>query len=101
MASWTLRRAEPRDAEALSACIEAAYASYATRIPDLPPVAADTAREIAENQVWVAEIDGAIAGGLVLCPEDGYLRLANIAVHPDHAGTLPSPARGEGFERKA
>jgi ribosomal protein S18 acetylase RimI-like enzyme len=86
MPSWTIRRAEPSDAEALSACITAAYAHYATRIPDLPPVAADCAQEIAEYQVWVADIDGEISAGLVLCPEDGFMRLANIAVHPDQAG---------------
>jgi GNAT superfamily N-acetyltransferase len=85
--AWTLRRAEHRDADALAACMDAAYADYAARIPDLPPVAADCAGEIAKHQVWVAEIDGNIIGGLVLIPEEAFMRLANVAVHPDHKGT--------------
>ena len=86
MGNWSLRRAEPRDAEALSACIEAAYADYAARIPDLPPVSADCAGDIARHQVWLAEIAGAVAGGLVLVPRDGFMQLANLAVHPDRKG---------------
>ncbi len=86
MSNWTLRKAEQRDADALAACIDAAYAPYATRIPDLPAVAADCAAEIATYQVWLAEIDGALVGGLVLIPEQDFMRLANVAVHPDHKG---------------
>ncbi len=86
MSNWTLRKAEQRDADALAACIDAAYAPYAKRIPDLPAVAADCAAEIATYQVWLAEIDGALVGGLVLIPEQDFMRLANVAVHPDHKG---------------
>ena len=86
MANWTIRRAEHGDAEALSACIDAAYALYAARITDLPPVSADCAAEIAKYQVWVAEIEDDIVGGLVLIPEADFMRLANVAVHPDHKG---------------
>jgi GNAT superfamily N-acetyltransferase len=84
--NWKFRRAEIGDADALAACIDAAYAQYAARIPDLPPVSADCAAEITKHQVWVAEIDGAIVGGLVLIPEDSFMRLANVAVHPKHKG---------------
>jgi GNAT superfamily N-acetyltransferase len=86
MANWIIRRAELGDADALSACIDAAYAQYATRIPDLPPVSADRAEEIARYQVWVAEIENDVAGGMVMVPEEGFMRLANVAVHPDHKG---------------
>ena len=86
MKNWTLRKAEQRDADALSACIDAAYAHYAAHISDLPPVSADCAGEIARHQVWVAETDNTIVGGLVLIPEQGFMRLANVAVHPDHRG---------------
>jgi GNAT superfamily N-acetyltransferase len=85
--NWKFRRAEIGDADALAACIDAAYAQYAARIPDLPPVSADCAAEIAKHQVWVAEIGTKFAGGLVLIPEEGFMRLANVAVHPDHQGT--------------
>ena len=83
---WTIRRAERCDADALSACMEAAYAQYAARIADLPPVSADCAEEIAKYQVWVAEIENRVVGGLVLIPEEGFMLLANVAVHPDHKG---------------
>lgn len=86
MGNWIIRRAEHRDAEALSACLDAAYAQYAARIADLPPVSADCADEIARFQVWLAEVANDVVGGLVLVPQDGFMRLANVAVHPDHRG---------------
>ena len=86
MRNWTIRRAERRDADALSKCIDAAYAHYAARIADLPPVSEDCAEEIARFQVWVAEVANDIVGGLVLVPQDGFMRVANIAVHPDRWG---------------
>ena len=86
MGTWSLRRAEPEDAEALSACLDAAYAVYAARIADLPPVSADCAGEIARHQVWLAEIGTEVVGGLVLMPRDGFMLLANVAVHPSRKG---------------
>ncbi len=86
MGNWTIRRAEHRDADALSACIDAAYANYTARITDLPPVSADCAEEIAKYQVWVAEIKNDVVGGLVIIPKEGFMLLANVAVHPDHKG---------------
>ena len=65
MGNWTIRRAEHHDADALSTCIDAAYAEYAARIADLPPVSADCAEEIARFQVWVAEIANDIVGGMM------------------------------------
>lgn len=101
MTDWTIRRAEAGDAEALAACIDAAYAPYAERISDLPPVSANCAREIAHALVWVAERDGRIVGGLVLIPRDGYLQFANVAVHPDQQGTGLGRAFMELAEREA
>lgn len=86
MANWTIRRAEGRDADALVACLDAAYAPYAARIADLPPMSADCAEEIARFQVWVAVVASVIVGGLVLVPQDRFMLLANVAVHPDHRG---------------
>ena len=86
MDDWTLRRAHVGDAEDLGACFDAAYAPYAETIDDLPPMSADCAKEIAEYLVWVAEARGTIVGGLVLVPGDGFLQLANVAVHPDIKG---------------
>lgn len=84
--NWTLRKATTADADALAACVDAAYAPYTMSIEDLPPVSADLADEIARYQVWVAEIEGAIVGGLVLMPKDGFMLLANVAVHPRRKG---------------
>jgi GNAT superfamily N-acetyltransferase len=86
MEPWSLRRANESDAAALAACIDAAYAHYAARIADLPPVSADCAGEIAEHHVWVAEIRTALVGGLVMMAEAGFMRLANVAVHPGYKG---------------
>ena len=83
----TIRRAEVGDADGLSRCFEAAYAEYAARISDLPPMAENCAEEIADHLVWVAEADGMIIGGLVLIPGDGVMTLANVAVHPTGRGT--------------
>ena len=104
MRNWTIRRAEHRDADALSACMDAAYADHAARIADLPPVSADCAGEIARFQVWVAETADGIIGGLVLVPGDGFMQLANVAVHPDHKGAglgraLMARAEAEALEQ--
>ena len=85
--SIAIRRAGPADADGLGACLEAAYASFAARIDDLPAMAEGCAEEIAEHLVWVAEAEGRILGGLVLIPREGFMLLANVAVHPDGRGT--------------
>ena len=87
MANWTIRRADVRDANGLSRCFDAAYAQYSERIDDLPSMSENCAEEIAQYLVWVAEAEGAIVGGLVLVPSDGFLLLANVAVHPDNRGS--------------
>lgn len=80
------RRAAPGDADALATCIDAAYAQYADQIDDLPPVSAGIEGDIAHNQVWVAIAGDELIGGLVLVRQDSWMKLANIAVHPDSAG---------------
>ncbi|MFY0638925.1 GNAT family N-acetyltransferase [Maricaulis maris] len=82
----TIRRAQEADAADLAACMEAAYARYAARIPDLPAVSEGCAEDIRDNQVWVALLGGEIIAGLVLVAGDGFMKLANLAVHPDHCG---------------
>ena len=81
-----MRRAVTGDAPELSRCIDAAYSIYATRISDLPAVSEGIADEISNHLVRVAESDGTIAGGIIMIPDDGFLLVANIAVHPDHSG---------------
>lgn len=66
--------------------MQAAYADAAARLGDLPPMTADYAAEIATCQVWLADIGGKIAGGVILEPKGDGLQLANVAVDPAHAG---------------
>ena len=86
MENWTIRRAVVADADGLGRCLEAAYAEDAARLDDLPAMAEGLAEEIAERLVWVAETGEAIVGGLVLQPSDGFMLLANVAVHPSQRG---------------
>lgn len=81
-----IRPAVAADAKALATSIDAAYARYAGRISDLPSVSDGCAEDIANNQVWVAAEDDTIVAGLVLVAGDGFMKLANLAVHPDHGG---------------
>ena len=81
-----IRPAQAADACALAACIDAAYAKYAERISDLPAVSDGCAQDIADNQVWVAAQSDEIIAGLVLVAGNGFMKLANLAVHPDHGG---------------
>lgn len=52
----------------------------------MPPVSDGAADDIANNQVWVAVQDDDVIAGLVLVAGDGFLKLANLAVRPDHGG---------------
>lgn len=82
-----IRRANPDDATALTACFNAAYANLAARIPDLPDVAAGLSDDIAQHCVLVADLDGRVLGGLVLMLAGEHAKLANVAVHPDARGS--------------
>jgi len=81
-----IRPALLTDADALASCIDAAYAKYAKRISDLPPVSDGCAEGITSDQVWVAERGNEVIAGLFLVPQDGVMKLANLAVHPNHSG---------------
>lgn len=81
-----IRPAQAAEASKLAACIDAAYAKYAERISDLPAVSDGCAQDIADNQVWVAAQSDQIIAGLVLVAGNGFMKLANLAVHPDHGG---------------
>ncbi|HSF94274.1 MAG TPA: GNAT family N-acetyltransferase [Thermohalobaculum sp.] len=96
-----IRRALPRDAQALARCIKAAYAAHAARIPDLPPVSDGIALEIADNLVWVAEQSGEILGGAVMAIRPGHAVLVNLAVVPAATGTGLGRALAETCEAEA
>ena len=81
-----LRLAEVQDAESIVDCIDDAYSIYASRIHDLPDVAADVPTAIENSRVWIAEQDKQVVGCVILVPEQDVLHLENIAVRPRHAG---------------
>ncbi|WP_371224666.1 GNAT family N-acetyltransferase [Roseovarius sp. 2305UL8-3] len=84
--SITLRSAQPEEAPALTACIDAAYQSYRDAGIDLPPVADGIAEDIRDNHVWLVEDAQGIAGGAILLAGPEGAKLANIAVHPNRVG---------------
>ncbi|MEZ5125829.1 MAG: GNAT family N-acetyltransferase [Thermoleophilia bacterium] len=82
-----LRRAVAADADAVTACVREAYVPWVPRIGQKPgPLLQDYARQIETEHVVVAELDGEIAGILVLSlTHEGFL-LDNVAVSPAHQG---------------
>lgn len=84
---FSIRQTVPDDAEAVAACVGAAYRHYIERIGKPPgPMLEDYAQVIRRHQVAVAEIDGAIVGVLVLAVTEEGLCLENIAVDPRFHG---------------
>jgi len=87
MTAWVIRKAAAQDADGLAQCFEAAYADHAEHLPDLPPMTGGWLEDIIRHHVWVAEIETEIIAGLVLCPDENFLKLVNIVVDPRHRGT--------------
>lgn len=94
---YSIRPARPADAQAVAACVAAAYAIYVARMGKPPgPMLDDYTLIIAHHRVFVmagAEIANAeitnveITGVLVLIDQDdGGLLLDNVAIHPDRQG---------------
>jgi GNAT superfamily N-acetyltransferase len=82
-----LRRACPGDAPAVALCVSTAYAHWVPIIGQKPwPMLQDYASIVDTGHVVVAEIEGEIAGILVLCETpDGFL-IDNVAVFPRYKG---------------
>ncbi|MEM9654837.1 MAG: GNAT family N-acetyltransferase [Actinomycetota bacterium] len=86
-AAVRLRTAAAEDADAVLACVVAAYSAYLERMDRRPaPMLDDYERLIADGVVRVAEVDGVLAGAIVLWPRDKHLYIDNIAVRPDVQG---------------
>jgi ribosomal protein S18 acetylase RimI-like enzyme len=83
-----LRRATAVDARAMARIAELAYAPYVERMGGLrpAPMDADYDRHVVDSEAWVAEIDGAAVGFLVLTGEAESLLLEGVAVLPAHQG---------------
>ncbi len=83
----TIRPAEAADVPAMDAIVAAAYGKYVARIGKPPgPMLDDYAAHAAAGHAWVAEVDGAVAGLLVLLPQPDHLLLDNVAVDPARHG---------------
>jgi len=79
-----LRRATGADAPAVAAIAEAAYSPYLERMGGLRPGPMDTDYDaaVADTEAWVVEVDGAVAGFVLLVEEEGRMLLENVAVLP-------------------
>jgi ribosomal protein S18 acetylase RimI-like enzyme len=78
-----LRRAVPADVAGLTDVLKMAYAPF--QALGLPPVTKGIGDDIRDHNVWVAEVDGQVRGGIVVVL-GGHAYIANLAVHPDAGG---------------
>jgi ribosomal protein S18 acetylase RimI-like enzyme len=82
-----IRPARAAEAEAIQALVAAAYAVYLPRLgKPAGPVLDDYATIIAAGQAWVLEVEGQLAGALVLIDRPDHLLLDNVAVDPQRHG---------------
>jgi N-acetylglutamate synthase-like GNAT family acetyltransferase len=85
-AGMSVRKAKAGDVDEIIACIQAAYEGYRQAGIALPPVADGVAEDVRDNQVWVWEQAGDIAGVLIAVAGAENWHLANLAVDPAYAG---------------
>jgi ribosomal protein S18 acetylase RimI-like enzyme len=82
-----IRRARPDEAAMVAETVDAAYREYVERIGRKPaPMLASYPDLIERGVVFVLVEGDRVQGVLVLIPGDDYLRLENIAVHPELQG---------------
>ena len=82
-AGIAIRPATPPDAAAVADIVQRAYQGYVDRLGVRPaPLDADHGAAIREGRVFVAGVDGVIAGLIVLVLEPAHLLVENVAVDP-------------------
>lgn len=82
-----IRPAGPADAADMQALVEQAYHGYVARIGKPPaPMRDDYAAVVARGDSFVALVDAAIAGLVVLDDHDIDFVIETIGVHPAHQG---------------
>lgn len=97
-----IRPAQAGDAGAVAACVKAAYTPYIERNGKMPaPMLDDYGKVIRDSEVYVAFIDSAIVGVLVLSHGDEGFLLENVAVLPAVKGRGIGRALLELAERSA
>jgi len=97
-----LRPGLPTDAAGITRIVDAAYRHYVARIGRPPgPMLADQAAVLERREVWIAELDGAAVGLVVLDAEPDHLLLDNVAVDPAFQGRGIGRLLLEHAERRA
>jgi ribosomal protein S18 acetylase RimI-like enzyme len=82
-ASDTVRLAEAADAPAVTDLVQQAYRHYTARIGRQPaPMKVDYGCAIADETVWVVDIDDQVGGIIVLHDAGDHVLIDNVAVHP-------------------
>jgi ribosomal protein S18 acetylase RimI-like enzyme len=83
-----IRLATPADVSAIERVVHDAYCGYIPRMLRKPgPMLDDYPARVRNGVAWVCEVDGAVAGLVVLLDEPDHLLLENIAVDPARHGT--------------
>ena len=87
MQEWLIRQAVANDVPSIAACVKAAYQHYIPRLGKPPgPMLDDYAQAVQKHHAYVAVLDSAIIGLLVLIQQPKGILLDNIAVHPSVQG---------------
>jgi len=82
-----IRPADATDVPAIERIVRDAYTKYIARIGKPPgPMLENYPAHVRSHAAWVLEHDAAIAGVIILLPEEDHLLLDNVAVDPAHAG---------------
>jgi ribosomal protein S18 acetylase RimI-like enzyme len=82
-----IRPARPGEAGAIRGLVRRAYAMYVPRMGKEPgPMLDDYEKRVADGAAFVLEVEGTIAGILVLLPYDDHLLMDNVAVDNDFQG---------------
>jgi len=85
--TFELRRALERDANAITALVDAAYTHWKPVLGRTPlPMLADYRRALTEHRFDLLESDGDLAALIETVLRDSDLLIVNVAVHPDHQG---------------
>lgn len=78
-----MRAATPDDVPAIETLVRNAYSKYIERIGKPPaPMSADYRQPVDEGDVWVLDLDGAVAGLIILTFKADHLLVSNVAVSP-------------------
>lgn len=86
-APHVIRLAEPKDATTISVLVDRAYTPWVAVVGRRPrPMNDDFAARCAAGQAWVLEMNGEVAGAIVIEDMPGYIFLHNVAVEPTRQG---------------